>query len=177
MCIRDSPITGNTWIAGELEVANQTTVRGNLTVYGDVFSHCDGHRWESGSKHCYKHFPNGSTFNEARLVCERWRGYLATLTSLDENQFAHDTVHWNPGAVDEVWIGLTDAFGSQMEFEWVTGEIPVVGDQATFENWAPGSPSDEYGDKDCALMHYGSTGLWRDENCMLKHGFLCERDI
>eukprot|EP00656_Telonema_subtile_P014787 TRINITY_DN1764_c0_g2_i12.p1 TRINITY_DN1764_c0_g2~~TRINITY_DN1764_c0_g2_i12.p1 ORF type:complete len:1468 (-),score=350.67 TRINITY_DN1764_c0_g2_i12:359-4762(-) len=171
------PNTGNMVVKGELEVNNITTIRGNLTVYGDIYSHCDGHRWEQGSKHCYKHFPNVSTFNQARLTCSKWHGYLASLTSLEENQFAHDAVHWSPGTTDEVWIGYSDAQGSQMEFEWLTGEIAVDGDQQLWENWASGSPSDEYGEKDCALMHYGSSGLWRDESCMLKHGFICERDI
>ena len=69
---------------------------------GDVFSHCDGHRWEQGNKHCYKHFQNASTFDEARRTCSNWRGYLASLTSPEENGFAHDTVHWTPQTMGEV---------------------------------------------------------------------------
>ena len=38
------PNSGNMFIRGELEVGNVTTVRGNLTVYGDIYEHCDGHR-------------------------------------------------------------------------------------------------------------------------------------
>jgi len=168
------PESGNMYVRGELEIGNVTTIRGNLTVYGDIYSHCDGFRWEQGSKHCYKHFPTPASFANARNVCMKWKGELVSITSQAENDFVVGAVAWDTN-VNSVWIGYSDAQGSQMEFEWLTGEIAVTGDQEIYENWSPNNPSDEYGQKDCAVM--GSGGLWSDISCVAAQSFVCERKI
>ena len=32
----------------------------------------------------------------------------------------------------QVWIGYSDAMGSQMEFEWLSGEIAPIGEQEVY---------------------------------------------
>lgn len=91
--------------------------------------------YDLGSKHCFKHFVTPKSFDAARRTCLRWKGHLATLTSPEENSFAVSAVNWQPGHMEDVWVGYSDAQGSQMEFEWLTGEVAVTGEQEKYENW------------------------------------------
>ena len=86
-------------------------------------SHLPCCSYDLGSKHCFKHFVTPKSFDAARRTCLRWKGHLATLTSPEENSFAVSAVNWASGSMEDVWVGYSDAQGSQMEFEWLTGEV------------------------------------------------------
>jgi hypothetical protein len=168
------PQSGNMWIKGSMEVGSHTTVKGSMTVYGDIYEHCEGHRWTAGNKHCYKHFPTALTFDNARKACMRWKGHLATLTSAEENEFVKQSITWSSAANNGLWLGYSDAFRAQLKFQWITGEVAVSANGAIYENWNS-APQDAAGNKDCARLT--NDGKWHETSCGDTKQFVCEKDM
>ncbi|NVJ46520.1 MAG: HYR domain-containing protein, partial [Cytophagia bacterium] len=90
------------------------------------------------------------------------QGYLVTITSAAENQFAFDKLD------DQAWIGATDT-ETENEWRWVTG--PEAGtffyDQSTgqaqngaYTNWQANEPNNYGTGEDYA--HFRNTGEWND---------------
>lgn len=107
-------------------------------------------KW-SGNGHYYEAVlvPGGITWEQARVAAFARGGYLATLTSAAENDFAHSLIarssrYWaasgnasSPSTVGP-WIGLSQTNGSPEPaggWTWVTGQ-PL-----DYANWAPGRPN------------------------------------
>jgi hypothetical protein len=100
-------------------------------------------RWpvsQGGNDHWYGVIPLEIYWEDARdmaagMMIDGMAGYLATVTSQEENDFIFndviDTLR-NPSILDEYWLGGFD-IGS--EWIWITGE-PWV-----FENWSTGEPN------------------------------------
>jgi len=95
-------------------------------------------------------------------------GYLATITSAEENAFVTERLE---GAG---WMGGSDV-ETEDDWKWVTG--PETGtsfwaggtDGSTvdgeYANWAPGDEPNNAGDEDCTQFLSGGTGLWNDLPC------------
>ncbi|MGN0290642.1 MAG: lectin-like protein, partial [Lachnospiraceae bacterium] len=66
--------------------------------------------------HVYKYYDMKTTWKKASSSCKKMGGYLVTLTSTKENNFAY-----NLCGKSNVWIGLNDA-KKEGKFVWVTGE-------------------------------------------------------
>jgi hypothetical protein len=79
-----------------------------------------------GNNHSYQLIDAEKTWRDAKIYCENHGGYLATLTSQEENDFVYDRV-----AEDEksIWLGGTDR-NVEGKWEWITGET------WDYENWA-----------------------------------------
>ena len=73
-------------------------------------------------------------------------GYLATITSLDENNDVDEI------ATSNEWLGATDR---ELEgtWKWLTGE------NWTYSNWNPNEPNNS-GNEDG--LHFYSNGKWND---------------
>lgn len=145
--------------ADELEVS--------LVEPGEVFFPDNGHLYE------YIAVPGGITWTAAQTAAaalERYgaTGYLATITSAEENAFAADRLE---GAG---WMGASDG-GSEGVWRWVTG--PETGTQfwtgtstgsafgGAYENWNTGEPNDAGGNEDCGQFLSGASGEWNDLPC------------
>ena len=127
-----------------------------------------------GNNHLYEFVPNNTLDWEASRVAAAARtnsgltGYLATITSAEENAFVTERLE---GAG---WMGGSDA-QTEDDWKWVTG--PETGtsfwsggvDGATvdgeYANWAPGDEPNNAGDEDCTQFLSGGTGLWNDLPC------------
>jgi hypothetical protein len=100
-------------------------------------------QWSSaagGNDHWYMcfRFATPTDWYVAKSIAESWGGYLATITSAQENQFVYDLSvsqgGWNPDhPVQGPYLGAVK--NSSNQFEWVTGEA------FTYTNWLPGEPS------------------------------------
>lgn len=66
--------------------------------------------------HIYKYYDMKTTWKKASAYCKKMGGYLTTLTSKKENNFAY-----NLCGKSNAWIGLNDA-KKEGKFVWVTGE-------------------------------------------------------
>lgn len=104
-------------------------------------------------------------WNMAQEYCEAQGGYLATITSKEEDEFLYSYI--TDMGYDSVLFGLSDIDQDNV-WTWVTGE------PFSYENWASGEPSHQGG-----YEHYGmyyekyKDGSWNDgsgKTCP----FLCE---
>lgn len=106
-----------------------------------------------------------TTWEEAKQYCEEQGGYLATITSKEEDEFLYSYI--TDMGYDSALFGLSDT-EQDNEWTWVTGET------FAYENWASGEPNHQGG-----YEHYGmyyeknKDGSWNDgsgKTCP----FLCE---
>jgi hypothetical protein len=118
-----------------------------------------------GSVHYYHAVavPEGIDWNNARDSAQVPGGYLATVTSLEENFFVFNLVddpsYWylrhGPGIWAGPWIGGRQQPGSQEPdsgWEWLSEE-PFV-----FTNWTAGEPDDDGGIENA--LHFGEEAVW-----------------
>lgn len=124
-----------------------------------------------GNGHSYQQFDIGLSWSEAKTHCEGLGGYLATLTSQEENDFVFENVGLKEV---NIWLGGTDA-KTEGTWEWVTGET------WSYKNWGPNQPDDgdsgEQG-QDQLIFWDAAPGKWDDNG--LPRGdfpnarFICE---
>lgn len=140
------------------------TLEVSLVGANEVFFPSNGHLYEYVAS-------NGdwNAANAAAALLTRYgaTGYLTTITSQEENDFAAARL---AGAG---WMGASDA-AVEGEWRWVTGPengtlfwLGAGGGSAqngNYENWASGEPNNA-GDEDCAQFLSGGTGLWNDLPC------------
>lgn len=125
-----------------------------------------------GNGHLYEYISYSSTWNQAKSAAEALTrygatGYLATITSADENAFVTARLA-NAG-----WMGASDV-SVEGAWRWVTG--PENGTQfwsgtsggstvnGNYANWGTGEPNNS-GEEDCAQYLTGGTGKWNDLPC------------
>ena len=107
---------------------------------------------DGGNGHWYATTDASVVWGEARARCETMGGHLATLTSLQENQFAAALA-----GNGTVWVGAFQPPNScepGCDWRWVTGE------PWSFEAWAPPGANDFGGIEDVAETY--ASGGWND---------------
>ena len=90
----------------------------SLVVFFCSPIYADSHILQNpANHHWYQRLDTQKTWHDAKAYCESLGGYLATLTSPEENQFVYDNF-----VVAEIpWLGGTDE-ANEGVWEWVTGE-------------------------------------------------------
>ncbi|CAD6192866.1 unnamed protein product [Caenorhabditis auriculariae] len=142
-------------------------------------SHCpSGYTYYSGTDFCYKNTVRSGNFNDARSTCQADGGELASIHSMDENDFLVELSkagmevkddHWN----DQVWIGFT--FENQ-KWGWTDGTA------VDFVNWADGEPNVMQTDWWTVLVadphqnkHNTEYMRWNNVGHLDERAFLCKR--
>lgn len=141
------------------------TLEASLALPGEVFFEGNGHLYEVVS--------SAGTWTAANaaaggLTKYGSNGYLATITSPEENAFV-------AGRLSSAgWFGASDA-ASEGDWKWVTG--PETGTSfwsgdgsgsvvpGQYKNWATGEPNDSGSNEDCAQFLSGGSGEWNDLRC------------
>ena len=96
-----------------------------------------------------------TTWKEAKEYCESKGGYLATITSREENDFVYSYLK-NNFDYESAYFGFTD---QEEEGVWVWDN----GESGTFTNWHAGEPNDENPNEDYAMYYYKyPDGTWND---------------
>lgn len=106
--------------------------------------------------HYYYLYSGGiaSSYDEAAQYCESKGGYLATLTSKEENDFVYSYI--TQQGCESAYFGLSDA-ERKGSWEWINGE------PFSYSNWHSGEPNSENSNEDYALLYYKFTdGTWND---------------
>lgn len=93
-------------------------------------------------------------WNMAQEYCEEQGGYLATITSQDENDFVY--AYLEEYDYESAYFGFTDQ-EEEGNWKWVNGEI------SSYTNWHSGEPNSENINEDFAMFYYKfSDGTWND---------------
>lgn len=136
-------------------------------------------QWSSsvgGNDHWYDAIASQSLWEDAKIATEQIGGYLATMTSADENQFIVDTFLQSNIAARHYWLGgyqLNNNSEPAGNWAWVTGE------QWNYTNWTSLEPNNIGGDEDYLqfYMRDGKVGAWNDLHVdSLTDGFFIEYD-
>ncbi|XP_067863183.1 macrophage mannose receptor 1 [Heptranchias perlo] len=135
------------------------------------------HDWIPFGKKCFTFYGEDEvqqlTWKDARRICIEKGGNLASIQNAKEQAFVTMTLNGFPV---NAWIGLND-INSEGKYLWTEGKGVV------YTNWAKGYPTGQsysYGDHntDCVSVSVNKrpgTGLWRDDYCELKRGFICQK--
>ena len=104
-------------------------------------------------------------WNMAQEYCEVQGGYLATITSPEEDAFLYSYI--TDAGYSSVMFGLTDQEQTD-DWHWVTGE------KLSYQNWHPGEPNHQGGYEHYGMYYSKNTdGTWHDGSG--RGGpFLCE---
>lgn len=115
---------------------------------------------------------NITTWEQAEAYCESLGGYLATITSQEEDEFVYFYLK-NNFDYESAYFGFTDR-EEEGTWGWVNGET------STYTNWNPGEPNDENPNEDYAMYYYKyPEGTWNDgdfgyETLNSGRVFICE---
>ena len=102
--------------------------------------------------HHYYVFSNRGTYADAENYCKSLGGYLASITSQEENDFLYDYICSK--SIESAYFGLTDR-ETEGTWKWVNGE------DLSYTNWTSGEPNVESGDEDYAMFDSKfTTGKW-----------------
>ena len=115
------------------------------------------------NEHSYKIFETRTTWNQAKSMCESEGGYLATITSSEEQQFidmlnARDLV---------LWIGCERNQGVS-EWKWVTDE------PFEYTNWASGEPNNYNGNESKGGLYPDRWNDFNKDSIWDVNGYICE---
>lgn len=145
--------------------AGTDTLEVSLVPYGEVFFADNGH--------LYEYISSTQTWQGANTAASGLSkygatGYLATITSQNENDFVAARLS-NAG-----WMGASDS-GSEGVWRWAVG--PESGTQfwsgasggstfgGNYANWGTGEPNDAGSNEDCGQFLAGGSGKWNDLPC------------
>ena len=115
-----------------------------------------------GNGHFYEvvSVPGGVDWLQAKTAAENAGGYLATITSAEEDAFIADLLP--AGVVMSYWLGGYQdpaTGGANENWHWVTGETWL------YTNWLLGEPNDGFSLAEDSLSIYGDSperGKWND---------------
>ena len=93
-------------------------------------------------------------WNMAQEYCEAQGGYLATITSQEENDFLFS--YMKQEGYSSAYFGFSDS-ANEGTWTWCNGE------QSSYTNWHSGEPNNENQSENYALFYYKySDGSWND---------------
>lgn len=114
--------------------------------------------------HYYEFVAGNVSWDEARTAASGRSfngrtGYLATITSLEENNFVRGLLNGN-----NAWLGGSDA-ATEGTWQWVTG--PEANNSVNYTNWLSGEPNGQTNENYVAIignsnLSEGFQGLWHD---------------
>lgn len=139
---------------------------------GKVMANIPSNAVEYQGHHYYLYeLENITSGADAETYCESQGGYLATITSADENDFLFKYIQGL--GYSNAHFGFTDS-EKEGEWKWVTGE------NVTYTNWHSGEPNGENEDEDYAMFYFKyEDGTWNDGDFDGKtvdagNAFICE---
>ncbi|MCX5884570.1 MAG: putative Ig domain-containing protein [Proteobacteria bacterium] len=121
----------------------------------------------NSTQHTYNLKASSVLWSSAKSLCESSGGYLATITSSDENSTVTNLAVQSG---KDAWIGFTDS-ESEGKWKWVTIE------SVTYTHWASGEPNND-GDEDCGEIRKDANPsyYWNDAKCSESQNYICEYD-
>jgi hypothetical protein len=129
-----------------------TTATPLPTPAGSAVVACAGARWFSDGS-------TGRSWAEARLVCQRMGGDLASIHSAQEQSCAESVLARVSTPAVGAWFGLRE-FDQEGAWRWGDGT------SLTYTRWLQGEPNnDSGGPTDCAHLWRDQAHQWNDIPC------------
>lgn len=127
---------------------NSDTKQTNIPAEAGTFN---GHRYYVYNR------DNITTWEEAKQYCESKGGYLATITSQEENAYVYSYLRDNFD-YESAYLGFTDE-EEDGNWEWENNE------EISYTNWHPGEPNGQDENEKHAMYYYKYLdGSWNDGN-------------
>ena len=123
---------------------------------------CGDDSWNRFQGYCYKVDTTPVTRSSAQSKCEALDSNLASIHSVEENQFVWDQSYRINGAVDLSYIGFND----QTTPSWTDNSV------VDFDYFVSGEPNSNQ--EFCAAM-FLSSGKWADTPCSYREPFTCKK--
>jgi len=117
----------------------------------------------AGTGHYYQRIDTTKSWESASSYCSALGGYLATVSSYNENQFIYSQLQLTGKSV---WLGGTDQ-SIEGIWKWVNDE------PWSYTYWANGEPNNQ-NNEDCLMYYYNSNAQWNDNPCGYNYVFICE---
>ncbi|MGE5342587.1 MAG: lectin-like protein [Candidatus Omnitrophota bacterium] len=144
-----------------------------LTLFGQMIAADSEIILNPANGHTYQRIDALFSWHEAKSYCERLGGYLATMTSWDEDVFiSSNLVNTTASWIKYCWLGGTDE-EREGTWKWITGE------PWGYTHWLPGQP-----DNCCGGEHYlhcctpwsdAKPNFWNDlPDAIYKFPLICE---
>ncbi len=102
--------------------------------------------------HTYKIFESNNGFEAAKKSCKDKGGYLATITSEEENTYVYNFMRGQ--GYESAYFGLTDI--EDDTWKWVNGE------KLDYTNWAEGEPNHENNVEHYGMFYWKNKYTWND---------------
>lgn len=116
-----------------------------ITIPDDAFEY---------GEHKYYIYEDAQNWNMAQMLCEMKGGYLATITTKEENDVLFRYI--KSKGYDNAYFGLSD---SEEEGIWKK----VTGEESAYTNWAEGEPNEENDNENYAMFYWkNEDGRWND---------------
>lgn len=114
--------------------------------------------------HTYRIISEKCTWEKALEKCEKEGGYLATITSAEEQKF----LGYLNSTEKALWIGLHRKNDDLKQWYWITGE------EYSYSHWRDGEPNNQY-EKAGSMRGYGWNDLDESHSNEVD-GYICEWD-
>ncbi|XP_040202235.1 hepatic lectin-like isoform X2 [Rana temporaria] len=122
--------------------------------------------WLEYENHCYFISTFQLTWQKAENMCLNRGGYLAIITSMEEQNFIEKN---RDTGKSPLWFGLTDQ-ETENTFKWVDGTTLT-----SFRYWDYGEPNNAFGIENCVQVW--RQGQWNDEICNETSYAICEKHL
>lgn len=127
-------------------------------------------------KHKYKFIKGNMNWEEAKEYCQDIGGYLATITTKEEEKEVLSLLE--NSNVTVLWLGAND-LDSLGNFKWISGE------EFTYSNWASNEPNNDNGVEHYLVLYkIEGNWLWNDGPLNTNEyyeadniGFICEWEV
>ncbi|XP_069075003.1 lectin-like [Pleurodeles waltl] len=125
--------------------------------------------WSTSFASYYKYIPISKTWVEAEIYCQSLvpGAHLASVHSLEENDFIQQLVLDSARGNPQIWIGASDCYKDRT-LMWTDGSL------WDFQKWYQGEPNNSGGREPCLQFNFARPGMWNDEKCSGSMPFVCK---
>lgn len=177
---KETDETAQSWYNGQIDIMlkyydilnNMFVVNEDTTTTSDIKQAPADAIEFNGHYYYVYNLSTVTTWEEAKQYCESQGGYLATITSREEDEFVYSYLR-NNFDYESAYFGFTDQ-DEEGSWVWDNGEV------SSYTNWHSGEPNSENPNEDFAMYYYKySDGSWNDGdfyNNTVNSGrvFICE---
>ncbi|XP_033855407.2 lectin-like [Acipenser ruthenus] len=121
--------------------------------------------WVGFNDRCYQYVKDKKTWADAELYCLSIGGNLASVHSVEENNFIQNLINKNDASDAFTWLGGSDCF-KEGSWYWTDGS------KWDYNNWNKGEPNNLF-IENCLHIHFGVPGGWNDKACNNLYPSVC----